>query len=65
MKHSVRRKLDAKKRRHELRIKNQHSHMRSPMLRCPKTKLELSNRISAVNCGGLSLVQSLVNQVGL
>ena len=65
MKHSVRRKLDAKKRQHERRIKNQHSRMRSPMLRCPTTKLELSERISAVNCGGLSLVQSLVNQVGL
>ena len=65
VKHSVRRKLDSKKRQHELRIKNQHSHKRSPMLRCPKTKLELSDRISAVSCGGLSLVQSLVRQVGL
>ena len=35
------------------------------MLRCPKTKLELSEKTKAVNCGGLTLVQQIVRQVGL
>jgi len=35
------------------------------MLRCPKTKLELSEKTNAVNCGGLAVVQQMVRQVGL
>jgi len=35
------------------------------MLSCPNTQLELSDRVSAVSCGGLSVVQSLVRQIGL
>jgi len=29
------------------------------MFRCPKTKLELSDKTNAVNCGGLAVVQQL------
>jgi len=35
------------------------------MLSCPKVKLELSDRTNAVNCGGLSVVQQMLTQVGL
>lgn len=39
--------------------------MQSPMLRCPTTKLELAEKTQAVACGGLTLVQQMVSQVGL
>ena len=39
--------------------------MQSPMLRCPTTKLELAEKAQAVACGGLTLVQQMVRQVGL
>jgi hypothetical protein len=39
--------------------------MKSPMLDCPNTKLELSEQTNAVNCGGLALVQQMVRQVDL
>ncbi len=35
------------------------------MLGCPKTKLEVSDKTNAVNCGGLAVVQQMVRQVGL
>lgn len=35
------------------------------MLACPKTTFELSDKINAVNCGGLAVVQQLVRQIGL
>lgn len=35
------------------------------MLGCPKTKLELSDKTNAVNCGGLAVVQQMVRQIGL
>ena len=35
------------------------------MLACPNTKLELSDKIDAVGCGGLAVVQQLVRQIGL
>ena len=65
MKHSLRRKLDAKKRRWQRRIKNQKSFIQSPMLRCPATTLELADRTQAVSCGGLAFVQQMVRQIGL
>jgi hypothetical protein len=65
VKQSLRRKLDAKKRQWHRRIKNQKSHMQSPMLRCPATKLELADKTQAVSCGGLAFVQQMVRQVGL
>ena len=54
-----------KKRRRNRNIKKQKKRMQSPMLRCPKTKLELSEKTKAVNCGGLTFVQQMVRQVGL
>lgn len=65
MKHSLRRKLDAKKRRRQRRIRNQNNCLQSPMLRCPATKLELAEKTQAVACGGLAIVQQMVRQVGL
>jgi hypothetical protein len=65
VKTSVRRRLDAKKRRRQRRIEKQKQRGRAPMLSCPKVKLELSDRTNAVNCGGLSVVQQMVTQVGL
>ena len=65
MKHSLRRKLDAKKRRRQRRINDQNSLMQSPMLRCPTSRLELAEKIHAVSCGGLATVQQMVRQVGL
>jgi len=65
VKKSVRRKLDAKKRQRQRRIKKQKKCGQAPMLLCPKAKLELSDRTNAVNCGGISVVQQMVTQVGL
>ena len=65
MRDSVRRKLAAKKRRRQRRIEKQNSRQQSPMLGCPNTRLELSDRTNAVNCGGLAAVQQMVRQVGL
>lgn len=65
MKHSLRRKLDAKKRRRQRRIRNQNNCMQSPMLRCPATKLELAEKTQAVACGGIAVVQQMVRQLGL
>ena len=65
MKNNVRRQLERQKRRRNRNIKKQKKRMQSPMLRCPKTKLELSEKTKAVNCGGLTLVQQIVRQVGL
>ena len=65
MKNNVRQQLERQKRRRKRNIKKQKKRMQSPMLRCPKTKLELSEKTKAVNCGGLTLVQQIVRQVGL
>ena len=65
MKNNVRRQLERQKRRRNRNIKKQKKRMQSPMLRCPKTKLELSEKTKAVNCGGLTFVQQMVRQVGL
>ncbi|MFV0367002.1 MAG: IS1380 family transposase [Hyphomicrobiaceae bacterium] len=63
MKQSLRRRLDRKKREREQRIRKQKERWRT--LRCPKVKLELSDRVNAVNCGGLANVQMLTQQIGL
>ncbi len=65
MKHSLRRKLDAKKRRRQRRINDQNTCMQSPMLRCPASRLELAEKTQAVSCGGLATVQQVVSQVDL
>lgn len=65
MKHSLRRKLDARKRRRQRRINEQHSRTQSPMLRYSATKLELADKTQAVACGGLATVQQMVRQFGL
>ena len=65
MKRSIRRRLDAKKRRRQRRIKTQNNCMQSPMLRCPAVRLELAEKTQAVACGGLAFVQQIVRQVGL
>lgn len=65
MKHSVRRRLDAKKRKWQRRIREQKLRQRSPQLATPKTKLEISDKINAVSCGGIAVVQQLVRQIGL
>ena len=65
VKHSLRRKLDARKRRRQRRINEQHSRTQSPMLRYPATKLELADKTQAVACGGLATVQQMVRQFGL
>jgi hypothetical protein len=65
VKHSVRRRLDAKKRKWQRRIREQKLRQRSPQLATPKTKLEISDKINAVSCGGIAVVQQLVRQIGL
>ena len=65
MKQSVRRRLDAKKRKRQRRIREQKLRQRSPQLATPKTKLEISDKINAVSCGGIAVVQQLVRQIGL
>lgn len=65
MKKSLRRKLDARKRRAMKRIDKANWNGQSPMLTCPSVQYELAERTQAIVAGGIGVVQQMVRQLGV
>ena len=65
MKKSLRKKLDARKRRTAQRIDKRNWNGQSPMIDPPTIHYELADRTQAIAAGGLGIVQQLVKQLGI
>ena len=63
MKRSIRRKLDARKRRAMKRIDKANWNGQSPMISTPPIQYELAERSQAIAAGGIGVVQQLVRQL--
>lgn len=61
----LRRQLQKRNRRLRRRISVGHGKWQSPMIRPTTTKLELSDKLQAVSCGGLAPIMELIKTVGL
>lgn len=61
----IRRQLQKRNRRLRRRISVEHGNWQSPMIRPATTKLELSDKLQAVSCGGLAAIMELIKTVGL
>ena len=65
MKKSIRRKLNARKRRTAKRIDKANWNGQSPMLPCPAVHFELAEKTQAIGAGGMGVAQQLVRQLGV
>ena len=65
MKRSIRRKLDARKRRAMKRIDKANWNGQSPMISTPPIQYELGERSQAIAAGGIGVVQQLVRQLDI
>jgi len=65
VKKSIRRQLDARKRRTLKRIDKVNWNGQSPMLTCPAVQYELAEKTQAIACGGIGVAQQLVRQLGI
>jgi hypothetical protein len=61
----LRRQLQKRNRKLHQRISVEHGRWQSPMIRPTTTKLELSDKLQAVSCGGLAAIMELIKTVGL
>ena len=65
VKKSIRRKLDARKRRTMKRINKANWNGQSPMLACPSVQYELAKKTQAIAAGGIGVAQQMVRQLGI
>ena len=65
MKISLHQQLSRRERRVAQRIEKKNWSGQSPMIAPPSIEFELSDRIQAVNAGGLGVIQQMVKQLGL
>jgi len=62
---SLHQQLSRRERRVPQRIEKKNWSGQSPMIAPPSIEFELSDRVQAVNAGGLGVIQQMVKQLGL